>query len=144
MKYAAYARVASWADSKMPGTGPEMSEMFARVIVEPVMPVWFLRPSQLPALVVPVAEFAPVPWLAPPAEPPALPVDPVPVPAAVPPPASAPAAAPGSVVPGTDPSWATVPLVPCTAATSSGSRRDPQAARASESAHPHATSTRRT
>ena len=42
-------RVACCADSKMPGTGPEMSATLAIVIVLSVMPVWFLKPEQLPA-----------------------------------------------------------------------------------------------
>ena len=42
---------------------------------------------------------------------------------------------PGPPRPGRMPSWATCRWCPATAATSSGSRRDPQAARASESAH---------
>ena len=35
-----------------------------------LMPVWFLKPSQLPALVAPVAALAPVPWVP---DPPPLP-----------------------------------------------------------------------
>ena len=38
--------------------------MFASVIVLSVMPVWFLKPSQLPAFEVPVGAFSPVPCFA--------------------------------------------------------------------------------
>src|SRR6478735_5546193 len=115
----------------MPGTGPEMSETFAIVIVLSVMPVWFLKPSQLPALALPAAALSPVAAGAsagaPPVEPlPVLPdpVDPddepVPPSAVRPEPPSEPAAA----VPPAPPV-----VVPLTWATVSGSSCEPQAAR---------------
>ena len=45
LKYAAKALVACWAERKIPGTGPVMSEAFAIVIVESVTPVWLRNPA---------------------------------------------------------------------------------------------------
>src|SRR5690349_2894402 len=97
-----------------------------------VMPVWFLKPLQLPAFAPPVAEFTPVPSVAPP--PPVEPVDPPAVVEPVespPPPVVEPVETPSPPVvepvetpapPTPDPpAWATV----------SGSSREPQAARLS-------------
>lgn len=44
----------------MPGTGPEMSATFARVMVVSVIPVWFLNPSHEAAFAVPVGEPLPL------------------------------------------------------------------------------------
>src|SRR3954451_11257366 len=137
LKYAAYARVACWADSKMPGTGPEMSATFAIVIVLSVMPVWFLKPLQEPALVLPVAALSPVPWV-PPAgasEPP--PVLPPPV-VLVPPPAVEPGTEPSGDAPPSEPP-AAVPApptacAPVALATVLGSSCEPHAASATHRA----------
>ena len=73
--------VASWADWKRPGTGPEMSATLATVISESVMPVEFLKPSHDPAFTPPSAEVLPLPVgplpLSPPL-PPSPPDEPVP------------------------------------------------------------------
>ena len=48
LKYATYAVTAACADLNRFGTGPLRSATFAIVIVESVIPDWFLKPAQLP------------------------------------------------------------------------------------------------